>query len=483
MESTPLQKATSTESTELSVGIHTLGCRLNQYESDGILNRFGRHSYRIVPLTDGPDIAIINTCTVTESADARNRNIIRQVLRRNPQARIFVTGCYAQTDPEKILGIPGVRAVVGNDRKSNIFEIIEGMLEEERRSDADPVSQSVHSLRTTQSPPSAQVSLSGGAIADPGRGKRAVLTDPFAYGDVFPVDHSRAYLKIQDGCDRKCSYCKIPQARGGGISRDAAEIMAHLRRMDEAGIPEIVLTGVNLGWFRENNMRFADLLERMLETVKHARIRLSSIEPSDVNERLAELSLHPRFCNYLHVPVQSGSANILRQMKRSYTPETFRMRIEKVRSINPDVFLGTDLMVGFPGETDADFEDSMKLLVDLDIAGVHAFPFSPREGTAAAVMPGRVHGTIVKERMQRVAAHKEAAMESFYRRMDGRIVEGVLEGEIKAEAKEAGSSLFMEALTGEFLRLNVPVSESSPLRRGQLVKLRLQAEGRVGVLV
>ena len=467
MESTPLQKATSTESTELSVGIHTLGCRLNQYESDGILNRFGRHSYRIIPLTDGPDIAIINTCTVTESADARNRNIIRQVLRRNPQARIFVTGCYAQTDPEKILGIPGVRAVVGNDRKSNIFELIEGLLDEERRSDA-PVSQS---------------SLSGGAIADPGRGKRGVLTDPFAYGDVFPVDHSRAYLKIQDGCDRKCSYCKIPQARGGGISRDVAGIMAHLRRMDEAGIPEIVLTGVNLGWFRENNMRFADLLERMLDTVKHARIRLSSIEPSDVNERLAKLSLHPRFCNYLHVPVQSGSANILRRMKRSYTPETFRMRIEKVRSINPDVFLGTDLMVGFPGETDADFEDSMKLLVDLDIAGVHVFPFSPRKGTAAAVMPGRVHGTIVKERMQRVAAHKEAAMESFYRRMDGRIVEGVLEGEPKAEAKEIGSSLFMEALTGEFLRLNVYVSDTTTLRRGQLVKLRLQAEGRVGVPV
>ncbi len=461
MGTTPLQKGTSKESTELSVGIHTLGCRLNQYESDGILNRFGKHSYRVVPLTEGPDIAIINTCTVTESADARNRNIIRQVLRRNPQARIFVTGCYAQTDPEKILEIPGVKAVIGNDRKSSIFEIIEGILEQEDGKET------------------ASSSLSGGAIVDPGRGKRAVLQNPFAYGDVFPVDHSRAYLKIQDGCDRRCSYCKIPQARGGGTSRPVDEVMAHLKRMDEAGIPEIVLTGVNLGWYRFEKLRFVDLLERMLETVKHARIRLSSIEPSDVGERLAELSLHPRFCNYLHVPLQSGSGRILRLMKRSYTPETYRMRIEKVRSLNPDLFLGTDLMVGFPGETDSDFEASMQMIEDLNIVGVHAFPFSPREGTPAASMSGRVHGTIVKQRMQRLAAKKEEALNAFYRQMDGRIVEGVIEG----EAKDVNGKLCREALTGEYLRLNVPVDSAPSLRRGQLVQLRLVAEGRLGLPV
>lgn len=474
MENTPLQKATSNESNELSVGIYTLGCRLNQYESDGILNRFGSRRYRVVPLTEGPDIAIINTCTVTESADARNRNIIRQILRRNPQSRIFVTGCYAQTDPEAILAIPGVRAVIGNDRKSNLFEIIEGILEEDRRNEASDL------------PSSCGISLSGGAIAGQEGRKRKVLTDPFAYGDVFPVDHSRAYLKIQDGCDRKCSYCKIPQARGGGVSRDAEEILAHLRRMDEAGIPEIVLTGVNLGWYRQGNLRFADLLERMLESLKYARIRLSSIEPSDVNERLAELSLHPRFCNYLHVPVQSGSKKILQLMKRSYTPGTFRMRIEKVRSINPDIFLGTDLIIGFPGETDADFEESMKLLMDLDMAGIHAFPFSPRRGTEAAMLSGRIHGSIVRERMQRVSQYKEAAIESFYRRMDGRIVEGVLEGELQAvktdmagmDGKGFGSSLYMEALTGEYLRLKVPVTPAH--LRGQIVRLRLQAEGRIG---
>ena len=468
-----MQKQTSIDSTEFSVGIYTLGCRLNQYESDGIIGKFENHNYRVVPFQDGPDIAIINTCTVTEAADARNRNIIRQVLRRNPKSRVFVTGCYAQTNPEAILEIPGVRGVVGNDRKSGIFEIIEDVLISEKESDLLQNHQSKTETKKQQ------LSLSDGAIVDPLKGKRAVVASPFAYGTVFPVDHSRAYLKIQDGCDRKCSYCKIPQARGGGVSRSMQDVLDHLMKMDDAGIPEVVLTGVNLGWFREGTIRFADLLEKMLSSVRHTRIRLSSIEPSDVNERLAELSLHSRFCNYLHVPVQSGSAAILRKMKRSYTPESYRLRIEKVRSINPDIFLGTDLMVGFPGETEADFEDSVKLLADLDIAGVHAFPFSARPGTAAASMEGRLHGSTMKDRMQRLIDYKESAIDQFYKKMDGRLVEGVIEGQLK----RIDGTQYREALTGEFLRLNVREDHENQLRRGQIVKLQLQATGRVGRIV
>ncbi|MBW7858730.1 MAG: tRNA (N(6)-L-threonylcarbamoyladenosine(37)-C(2))-methylthiotransferase MtaB, partial [Leptonema sp. (in: Bacteria)] len=252
-------KTASPENT-LSVGIHTLGCRLNQYESDGIIGKFGDHHYKIVPFSEGPDIAIINTCTVTESADSKNRNIVRQVLKRNPNAKVFVTGCYAQTDPEKLIGIRGVRAVVGNDRKSHLFDIIEEMLFDDG---------------------SIAKRLSDGAIESPNRGKRRIVRDPFGYGKVFPVGHSRAYLKIQDGCDRKCSYCKIPQARGGGVSRELEEVIDHLTQIDEAKIPEIVLTGVNLGWYRQNEIRFTDLLLTMLDRLQYSRIRLSSIEPSD----------------------------------------------------------------------------------------------------------------------------------------------------------------------------------------------------------
>lgn len=445
----------------LSVGIHTLGCRLNQYESDGIIGKFGNHHYKIVPFSEGPDIAIINTCTVTESADSKNRNIVRQVLKRNPNAKVFVTGCYAQTDPEKLIGIRGVRAVVGNDRKSHLFDIIEEMLKDDASIE----------LSTKQ--------LSDGAIENVSRGKRRIVRDPFGYGKVFPVGHSRAYLKIQDGCDRKCSYCKIPQARGGGVSRELEEVIDHLTQIDEAKIPEIVLTGVNLGWYRQNEIRFTDLLLTMLDRLQYSRIRLSSIEPSDVSERLAELSLHPRFCNYLHVPVQSGSAKILRLMKRSYTPETFRKRIEKVRSINSNLYLGTDVMVGFPGETDQDFEDTMSLLTDLEIAGVHPFPFSPRSGTVAADMKERVHGTIVKDRVNRLLNHKEQAIEKFYRKMDSCIVEGAVEATTKIEKGRE----FMEAITGEYLRLWVPVTSDYKIQTGSLVKLKLLADQRIGIPV
>lgn len=445
---------------EITVGIHTLGCRLNQYESDGILNQFLRHHYRVVPVSEGPDIVVVNTCTVTEQADARNRNIIRSMLRKNPSSRVFVTGCYAQTDAEKILGIEGVRGVVGNDFKADLFRFIEEYLEREKLSGAEPPTPAV---------------LSGGSMVPSLSGRRPVLADAFAYGDVFPVDRSRGYLKIQDGCDRRCSYCKVPRARGGGISRSHREILEHARRMDAAGIPEIVLTGVNLGWYRDE-IRLPELLMKILNLLGHSRLRLSSIEPSDVNERIAEISQHPRFCNFLHVPVQSGSADVLRRMKRSYNPSTFLRRIEKVRSLNPDVFLGTDVMVGFPGETDADFEATMSILRDVDASGIHAFPFSPRPGTIAAGLPGRVRGPVVRGRMKILAAFREEAQDRFYRRMNGKIVEGIVEG---SDERRMGDPV--DVLTGEFLRLTVDGSVVA--KRGDILTLRAQAEGRKGLLV
>ncbi|MBW7859228.1 MAG: radical SAM protein, partial [Leptonema sp. (in: Bacteria)] len=197
------------------------------------------------------------------------------------------------------------------------------------------------------------------------------------------------------------------------------------------------------------------------------------------SERLAELSLHPRFCNYLHVPVQSGSAKILRLMKRSYTPETFRKRIEKVKSINNDLYLGTDVMVGFPGETDQDFEDTLSLLTDLEIAGVHPFPFSPRSGTVAADMKERVHGTIVKDRVNQLLQHKNKSIDKFYEKMNGRIIEGAVESTTKVEKGRE----FIEAVTGEYLRLWVVNTAERPVQAGSLVKLQLQADQRIGIPV
>lgn len=465
----------------LTVGIHTLGCRLNQYESDGILNGFQRRHYRVVPLSEGPDIAIVNTCTVTEQADSRNRNIIRSILRRNPSARVFVTGCYAQTDADRLLAIEGVSGVIGNDRKADLFSLIEACLDAEKRLDGPQRSEG--SDRSAGLPASGRAPFahSGGALLREPGARRPVLSSAFAFGDVFPVDHSRAYLKIQDGCDRSCSYCKVPQARGGGISRSFEDVLSHARRMDEAGIPEIVLTGVNLGWYREAGLRLPDLLLRLLDRLSHARLRLSSIEPTDVGDRLVQLTLHPRFCNYLHVPLQSGSPSILRAMRRPYSPATFLKRVERLRALNPHVFLGTDIMVGFPGETDADFEASIRVLREAGVVGVHAFPFSPRAGTVAATMAGRPHGNVVRDRMARLAAYREEALDDFYARMDGRSVSGIVEREAAEDADGvAGLAGAAEVLTGEYLRLRVPGAPG--VRKGHVLALRVRAADRTGVV-
>ncbi|MCB1171124.1 MAG: tRNA (N(6)-L-threonylcarbamoyladenosine(37)-C(2))-methylthiotransferase MtaB [Leptospiraceae bacterium] len=439
--------STSRKNSSRTVGIHTLGCRLNQFESDGIVSRFldDGQKYELVPLDRGPDIAIINTCTVTDQADSRSRALVRKILRANPLSRIVFTGCYAQTDPEKVAAIPGVFAVVGNDGKTRIKDILEGL--EERQSATKPeAAEELNGIQTASSR-GAAIFSSGALDRKKGDKKRPVLSDPFAYGDVFPVGHSRAYLKIQDGCDRKCSYCKIPRARGGGVSRSFFEILDHVRSLDDRRIPEIVITGVNPGWYSDSGRRFNDLIRAMLSEIKYSRIRLSSIEPCDVDEELAELSLHPRFCNYFHVPLQSGSRDILRLMRRTYSAESYRKRMETVRRVNPRAFLGTDVIAGFPGESEEHFQETLELLQDLGIIQVHAFPYSPREGTDALDLPDPVDRGLAKERVKRLQDFSARQWQTFL---------GGLAGESRVAVIEkwpAGSDMPATALSDDYVRM------------------------------
>ncbi|MBU44853.1 MAG: tRNA (N(6)-L-threonylcarbamoyladenosine(37)-C(2))-methylthiotransferase MtaB [Spirochaetaceae bacterium] len=383
-----------------TVGIHTFGCRLNQFESDGIISRFleGR-DYELSDVAGGPDIAIINTCTVTDQAEARSRALVRKILRNNPQSKIVVTGCYAQTDPDKVAAIPGVYAVVGNDQKTGLRSLVEEL---ENQAPVARAQQIPGASEDSAANAKAPIFSGGGLDRAKGQTKRPVIENPFAYGDVIPVGHSRAYLKIQDGCDRRCSYCKIPRARGGGVSRSYAEILDHVKRLDDRGIPEIVITGVNPGWYRDQGIGFNDLIGSILDRLTYSRLRLSSIEPCDVDQELAELSLHPAFCNYFHVPLQSGSREILKLMRRTYSAESYRKRMETVRKINPDVFMGTDVITGFPGETESHFQETLDLMADLGIVQVHAFPYSPREGTDALNLPNPVDRGVSKERVRRL---------------------------------------------------------------------------------
>jgi len=429
-----------------TVGIYTLGCRLNIYESDGILNQFISNGYQAVNWEDGPDIAIINTCTVTSHADSKNRYIIRNLLKKNPSAKIIVTGCYAQTDQEELQEIPGVWAIIGNEKKSKIFEIYQ-----QKNSNEEKVIYSTGPLNYFEESK-----------------KRRPIEDPFSYGNVVPINHTRAYLKIQDGCDRKCSYCKIPMARGGGISRNIEDILYQVDQLETSKIPEIVLTGVNIGWYRYKHFRFNDLIEKILERLKFSRLRISSIEPSDVNERLAELSLHPKFCNFLHVPLQSGSDKILRMMKRSYNSKTFSLRIEKVLKINPDIFLGTDVIVGFPTETEEDFRKTIDLILNLNFVNIHAFPFSLRKDTEIEKFVQNNKSTlvpkhIVQNRINELFELKEKQMLKYLKNSLYKMYRGIVE-EI--------ANGYIKVLTENYLYVKIPHKENN-FKKGMILQVQI----------
>lgn len=449
------RSGTTTERRRPTVAIQTLGCRLNQYESDGILNRFvasGR--YTAVRPEDGPDIAIVNSCTVTDQADGRNRGAVRSFLKKNPAAKVIVTGCFAQTDPDALRDLPGVAMVVGNDRKPALFDLIEEMLADSGGSDDYEPQFYAESDRLRKH-------ADGGSY-----GARPVLENPFGYGDVVPMGHTRAYMKIQDGCDRRCTYCKIPMARGRGISRPVRDILEHVRRLDDEGVPEIVLTGVNLGWYRDRaeDVRFIRLVEMILSELRYGRLRISSIEPCDVDAALGQLSLHPRFCDFLHVPLQSGSAKILKAMRRTYNPFSFLKRMETVLAINPRLFAGTDVIVGFPGETEQDFADTLQLCRDTQMANVHGFRYSARRGTPAAAFADHVPVHVVRERMNLLIAEKDAGFRRYAGRFLGAVREGIVE--------KTGDGFF-EVLTDNYLRVKVKHGDGVP-RKGALVPVRIQ---------
>jgi threonylcarbamoyladenosine tRNA methylthiotransferase MtaB len=405
------------------VGFHTLGCRLNIFESDGLSNALSQGGIKTVSIDENPEIIIVNTCTVTNKADSKNRNIIRSAIKNNPGSQIWVTGCYAETDKSVIEKIPGITGVIGNKEKSNLPNLI---------------LQSLNLPRNNSKP-----------------------YDRFSYSDVVPVNHTRAYLKVQDGCNRVCSYCKIPSARGKGVSRNKEDILNQIKFLQDNGIGEIILTGVNLGWYRNESgeKSFNSLLESILNVLEYSRLRLSSIEPSDVNKGLSTLLSHPRFCKYLHVPLQSGNSEILRKMKRSYTAETYRKRIEIVLQDHPDIFIGTDIIAGFPGETKEYFQDSVNLVRELGISKVHSFPFSIRKGTVAEGYSETVSKEEKKERVKELNTLSSTMLLQYFQKNIGLSLEGIVESDFKV-------------LTDNYLKLNLLSDEDSKkLIVGQFISI------------
>ena len=405
------------------------GCRLNQFESDGIKANLAANSHQLIQDQREADFIVINTCTVTNKADYKNRAAIRRAHRLNPQAKIVVTGCYATTDADDIRALPGVYRVISNDKKHDIAKILAGADENN-------------------------------------------LNDRFFFSSNHDFK-SRATLKIQDGCNKSCSYCKIPQARGRGISRDFDNAVASAEELIAAGFGELVLTGVNIGWYEDKGRGFYALVEKILSLPGNFHLRVSSIEPGDVTERFAAFYAHEKMAKFLHIPLQSGSKFVLRTMRRGYTPENFMRRIDAVRKVAPDAHIGTDIIVGFPSEGEAEFAETLALCRAAAFANIHIFPFSKRRNTPIVDWLSKrenspikriyreINGQIIRARSGELAALKNEMAAAYAKSMAGKEFWAVAE---KIENDEA------HYLSENYLRGKV---HAAGLKRGDRFRVTL----------
>lgn len=369
--------------------IYTLGCRLNQSESALLSDRLEQAGYELVPF-DGPaDLGIINTCTVTGEADTKSRKMIRAFVRRNPHAFVAVLGCYSQVAAEAVAEIEGVDLVIGNGEKLRVLEYVSEVKRERTQIVSGRISR--ENFRIETDAPSSVV--------------------------------RRVNLKIQEGCNFMCSYCIVPYARGGPRSRELENVIDEARALVERGAKEIVLTGINVGAYRQNGHSILDVIDRLNDLRGLARIRLGSIELTTIPDGLLERmnDREHKLVPFLHIPLQSGSERILNLMRRTYTAGEAQAFLEKAHEQVSDLCLGTDLLLGFPGETETDFQETAQFFEDSPLVFAHVFKYSPRKGTPAADMDGRVEPTVLNERSAVLRRLVRRKRKRFHQRYVGRV--------------------------------------------------------------
>ena len=402
------------------VNFHTLGCKLNFSETSTLAREFEAGGFVRVAPTAEADICVINSCSVTEHADKKCRNLIRKLHRRNPDAIIAVTGCYAQLRPQDIAAIEGVDIVLSNNDKGELYKRV--------------------------------LELSGKGRAQVYSCETDALTNFFAA--FSSGDRTRAFLKVQDGCDYCCSYCTIHYARGSSRNMPIADLVEEARRIAAAGQREIVITGVNTGDFgRTTGERFIDLLRALNDVEGIDRYRISSIEPNLLTDEIIDFcAASPKFQHHFHIPLQSGSDRILHLMRRRYTTARFADRIAAVRRRMPDAFIGIDVIVGFPGESEADFRTTYEFLEGLRPAFLHVFPFSERPGTPAVDLPDKVQSSVATQRVQELEALCEALHGEFCGKACG------TEDTVLFESTMRGGMMF--GYTGNYRRVKAPYDRS-----------------------
>ncbi|MDI3257333.1 MAG: tRNA (N(6)-L-threonylcarbamoyladenosine(37)-C(2))-methylthiotransferase MtaB [Kyrpidia sp.] len=427
------------------VAFHTLGCKVNAYDTEAIWHLFQKAGYVQVPFDEEADVYVINTCSVTNVGDRKSRQVIRRAIRRNPEAAIVVTGCYAQVAPGEVAAIPGVDLVMGNDGRGRIVEWVEKVREERRPFHVVPDLRRVREFEELDVP-------------------------------AF-TDRARANLKIQDGCNNFCSFCIIPFSRGFIRSRKPENVIRQARRLVEAGYREIVLTGIHTGGYGTDldGYSLADLLVDLQTQVEGlGRIRISSIEASQIDERMLEV-LHRsgKVCRHLHIPLQSGHDEVLRRMRRRYTVAEYAETVRRIREVLPEVSLTTDVIVGFPGETEQQFEATRRLIEELRFSQLHIFPYSPRRGTAAARYPDQVPAEVKERRVRQLVRLSKDLTRAYASRFVGKTLAVVVESAFDGRTAEEGAPLFV-GHADNYLEVVFP---GDPSMIGQLVEVRLEDPG------
>ncbi|RXZ77181.1 tRNA (N(6)-L-threonylcarbamoyladenosine(37)-C(2))-methylthiotransferase MtaB [Paenibacillaceae bacterium] len=424
-----------------SVAFYTLGCKVNFYDTEAIWQLFKKEGYEQVDFEATADVYLINTCTVTNTGDKKSRQIIRRAVRRNPDAVIAVTGCYAQTSPAEIMAIPGVDLVVGTQDREKLMEFVQ-----QYHTDRQPVNAVRNIMKTRQ----------------------------FEELDVPDfAERTRAFLKIQEGCNNFCTFCIIPWSRGLSRSRSPESVLAQARQLVGAGYKEIVLTGIHTGGYGDDleNYDLTDLLWDLDKIDGLERIRISSIEASQIDERMIDvLNRSPKMCRHLHIPLQAGDDSVLKRMRRKYTTAEFAEKIRRLHVAMPGVAITTDVIVGFPGETEEMFENGYRFMKSLAFAEMHVFPYSKRTGTPAARMEEQVDEEVKNERVHKLIDLSEQMQLQYARPFVGQVLDVIPERDYKG----APGTGFVMGYSGNYLQI---VFEGSESLIGQLCTVKITEAG------
>jgi threonylcarbamoyladenosine tRNA methylthiotransferase MtaB len=463
--------------------VENFGCRATQADGAALERQFESRGLARASATQA-DLVILNTCTVTNSADQDARAAIRRVQRQNPLAKIIVTGCYAQRAPDEVAALPGVTCVIGNSHKHQLAELaLSAPLDLGWRSVSSAAIDPLHSVAASAAEAIAFVPLTSlkAEARSPEPEARLFVSDIFAHTELLaaPVfesasagsrenDRTRPNLKVQDGCDNRCSFCVIPSVRGHSRSLPLPQIISEVNALVAAGYREVVISGINLGrWGRDLALSsrlpaliqnrqpdFEYLVQTILSQTKLEKLRVSSVEPMDWSDELIGLvASSPRIAKHAHLPLQSGSDAVLRRMHRKYRPWHYRDKVEKIRAAMPTAAIGADVMAGFPGETDAEFEATRRLIEDLPFTYLHVFTYSARPGTPAAAMPHQVPVQVARERnkiLRDLAAEKKLA---FMRSFAGKTVEAITLNVVQNVVQSSPDGEFTEALTDNYQKL------------------------------